>query len=409
MKPFTILLAGSIAANAALLALLIAGSVSGKTSNSVPSPVPSSTVATKSTSAAISLTSWSDLRPDDLAGLAARLRAVGLPSSVIRALLVDQVRTQFAARRAAFNRDAPSRRFWEKAASDPQTAAALARLDKEEKQAIEAVLGPDAALDDPAFASLRRQLPDFSTEKILAIHRIQRSYAEKSQELFSAGVFVGIENRDTLEKERNAEIAGLLTPEELEEFDLRTGNAANNLRNRLASVTVTEQEFRALHRLQQAFDDQYGRSLNMIDLPADQRSAMMRQRSDAQRQLTEQIKNTLGEQRYADYQRASDGSYSSISRVVDRLGLPPETTNQVYAVQQDLQQRANTVQSNRALPLDDRNAQLAVIATEAQSRVTALLGPNGYDAYSLNGGFWLRQLQPRAATPAGGRGGGSGR
>ena len=137
----------------------------------------------------------------------------------------------------------------------------------------------------------------------------------------------------------------------------------------------------------------------------------MRDRSTAQRQLTEDIKTTLGEQRYAEYQRSTDGNYQQTARLVARLELPPETANQVYTVQQDMQQRVRTLQMDRNLAPADRNTQLAALATEAQAKITATLGPRGYDAYKQYGGSWLQQLQPRPtlparALPAGGGGGG---
>src|SRR5207244_972841 len=88
------------------------------------------------------------------------------------------------------------------------------------------------------------------------------------------------------------------------------------------------------------------------------------------------------------------------SQLVARLELPSETTNQVYAMQQDFQQRVGAIRGNTSLPVADRNAQFANLATEAQTKITALLGSRGYDAYKQYGGQWLQQLQsPRAATP----------
>jgi hypothetical protein len=406
MKPSTLLLAGSIAANAALLALFVAGLLGEKTSNAVANPGSTTAAATKSTTPAASTTAWSALQPRDLPQLADRLRVAGFPPAVIRAMLTEQVKASFAARRSAALRDAPNRRFWEPAAPDPKTAVALAQLDKEEKQALRDLLGPEIALDDPAFHQLRRQLPGLPVEKLLALHLAQQTYREKRQELSLAGVF-GTAALDTLDKEQRAEIVRLFTPEELEEYDLRIGTTANSLRYRLAGVDVTEQEFRALHRLQKAFDEQHGGVASLLDLPAEQRTTMLRQRSESQRQLEAQIKATFGESRYADYQRVNDGNFRQTAQLVTRLGLPPATTDQVQALQKDLQARANALQSDRALAPEDRNSQLAGLATEARTRLGALLGTQGFEAYTLTGGTWMRQLEPRPAPTAGRAGAGA--
>ena len=63
------------------------------------------------------------------------------------------------------------------------------------------------------------------------------------------------------------------------------------------------------------------------------------------------------------------------------------------------------MQTNRQLPVEDRNAQLAALNAEANAKLTTALGQRGFDVYKQNGGQWLQILQPRPAAPAGARGG----
>ena len=117
----------------------------------------------------------------------------------------------------------------------------------------------------------------------------------------------------------------------------------------------------------------------------------MRARSAAQGELNKQIEAALGSQRYADYQRSTDYSYRQATTLVARLELPPETADQLYAVRKDIEDRMRTAP---ILP-----AQRAALGEEATAKVSALLGPRGFEAYKQNGGQWLQNLVPRPAPP----------
>lgn len=418
MKISSILLGGTLAANTALIALFVAGSFSDGDAGSAGAAAASASAAAQPAARATSTTdtsadpeSWTKLQTGDLPGMLARLRAEGFPPAMVRAIMAEQVRLQFAPRRAALNLKDNERPFWEGETQDPKTTAAVRAIGKEQDQALKDLLGPEAYADDAAVALLRRQFPNFTDDKIAAIQLAAQHRSEKLQELSNSGSISGADFT-SLEKAQRAEIASVLTPQELEDYDLRTSRTANTLRRQLASFNPTEQEFRALFALQRPFDDQYNLDLILgAGGPTQDQERLMRDRSTAQRQLTEDIKTTLGEQRYAEYQRSTDGNYQQTARLVARLELPPETANQVYTVQQDMQQRVRTLQMDRNLAPADRNTQLAALATEAQAKITATLGPRGYDAYKQYGGSWLQQLQPRPtlparALPAGGGGGG---
>jgi len=185
----------------------------------------------------------------------------------------------------------------------------------------------------------------------------------------------------------------VLTPAELEDYDLRNSPVASALRFQLSVFDPTEQEFRTLYRLQNAYAD---RVRPFFGQPtADQ----MQGRPEAQRQLDAEIKTTLGAQRYEEYRRASDYNYREAYKVVARLGLPPTTTNQVWEIQQDIQKRAGSL--DRDLSAEEHAQQVAALAGEAQTRVTQLLGDAGFQAYREHGGQWMQIRQPRPATNGG--------
>jgi hypothetical protein len=64
-------------------------------------------------------------------------------------------------------------------------------------------------------------------------------------------------------------------------------------------------------------------------------------------------------------------------------------------VQETIQKQATALRQDRTLTPDQRNAQLAALAQQAQTQLTTALGTQGYDAYKNYGGYWLQNLQPR--------------
>ncbi|MEO7412009.1 MAG: hypothetical protein ABIZ81_01515 [Opitutaceae bacterium] len=400
MKFSTLLLAGSVAVNAALVLFLIVSPSSDSTS------APSSSTASarpvtnaSSTHLPSDSTPWAAIGSSEFSTQADRLRSEGFPPSAIRAILAAQIREGYADRRKAIEAAQADAPFWKNPTADPKIQAELRALSKLEQQALRDLLGPD--LENGAAATLRRQLPGFSPETIEELAVVRDRYNQQRQDIYASLSATTPENRQKavdLDKAMRAEIAALLTPQEFEDYELRTSNTANSLRNNLVAFEPSEGEFRALFKLQSAFNDQF-QIASIVGLSPDQQTAVMRQRSEAQKQLTEEIKATLGAERYTEYQRATDSYYRQTSQLVARLELPVEVANQVYVVQKDLQQRVQSM--DRSLTPDSRNAQLAALAAEAQTRISATLGPSGYEAYKDNGGSWLNQLQPRPSPVPG--------
>jgi hypothetical protein len=254
------------------------------------------------------------------------------------------------------------------------------------------LLGPDGYLgSDETVAYQKKQFGDLSRDKLDDMQNITSDYNELRQQIYQAanGVLLP-EDREKLallEKEQRADMAKLLTPEELENYDLRSSNTANSLRSMLGTFKPTEDEFRAIFRATRAAEDQYG-SLTAITNP-DQ----MRQLQAA---ALENAKAVLPPDRFADLKQAADPQYQQINRLVARLDLPSSAAIDVVATQQDVQKRAAVIRSNHDISSEQRVAQLTTLAQEATTKVsTALGGDRGLEAYKNFGGQWLINIVPR--------------
>jgi hypothetical protein len=332
---------------------------------------------------------WPSLQPDDLPTLIAQLRAAGFPPIVVRAIVSAQLSKLFAPRRAAMDPGADSRPFFKNLPRDAKLQTALRQLDHEEQKMLRSLLG-DAAEPDELWSRVRknRWADGLSPEKAAEVRRI-REQIEDQRFAMSIAMPSGLEARAktiALEKEEHAAIAKILSPQEFEDYALRTSRTANNLRSRLATFDVSEQEFRTLYQHLSAYDERFRR---LSGPPTDEES---RQLSAAQKQLEEQIKGTLGEERYREFERSTDYNYQQTARLVARLDLPAAAASQVWSVQKEIQERATTLRGDQSLSEEQRNTQLAALGAEASTKITASLGARGFDAYKENGGWWLLEL-----------------
>jgi hypothetical protein len=410
MKLRVALLLVSLAVNGALVAALvgqfpaltnlgveIAGAVNPATD---PAPAKTAAAQNKAGTSSSPVQIWSLLRTsDDLPTLIARLRAAGFPPSVVRSVVAAEIGEQFAARRKELTSQQTVAPYWKNqffSFYDPKATAALRVLSRKESDLLKQLLGPDPSpANDMLRASMAGQFGNLPPEKIDQLQSILSDYSEMSSQVYAtANGMMLPEDRAQLallEKEQRVDLAALLTPQELEEYNLRNSSTTGKLRSQLATFNPTEDEFRAIFKIQQAFDDQFGSTMAMT---MEQR----RQYTEAQKQLLPQIQAVLTPDRFAAYQQAIDPAYQQINRLVARLDLPPETSTQVVALQKDIQQRAMAVQTARDVTPDDRAAQLAALNQEATNKLTQSLGARGFEAYKTNGGYWLQMLQPRSAA-----------
>ena len=412
MKLRVVLLLVSLAVNGALVAALV-GQFPALTHLGVeiagaarPPAGPAQTRATASATdaAASNVTAqiWGLLRTnDDLPTLIARLRAAGFPPSVIRSIVAAEIGERFAARRKELIAAQSVTPFWKNQNSssyDPKVTAALRALSREQSDLVKQLLGPDASpANDLMHAAMAGRFGNLPPEKIDQLQSILSDYGEMRMQIYSTANGVMLpEDRAKLallDKEQHVDFAALLTPQELEEYNLRNSSTASQLRSQLALFNPTEDEFRAIFKIQQALDDQFGSTMTMT---MEQR----RQYMEAQKQILPQFQAVLAPDRFAAFQQAVDPAYQQINRLVARLELPPETSTQVVTLQKDIMQRATAAQTMRDATPDQRAAQLVVLNQEATAKLTQTLGARGFEAYKANGGYWLQMLQPRPAPPS---------
>jgi hypothetical protein len=206
-----------------------------------------------------------------------------------------------------------------------------------------------------------------------------------------------------LEAERRKDLAALMTPQEFDEYLMRTSSTAQSLRSQLVGFDPTEQEFRAIYKVQEAYDTLYGVYGTAPRSGVD--AAQMRQAAD--RKLLDDVKALLGPERGAEYERSRDYVYQSAVQIARRMDLPKEAANTVYNLNKETMARANAIRSDQSLTAPQRQEQLQALSNEANQKAISTLGERGHASYVESGGNWLRNIAPQPPG-AGGRGGGAG-
>ena len=422
MNPRPILLVLCLAGNALLAtALFHQGAIPAQRANPIAknsAPKNQSAPAQIGASATPAVTEtsdfqWSQLVEPDFVIYIARLRAFGTPETQVRDIIYGAVDAMYRPKRAALRppKKTDDGKFWEHshrfyAGGDSQMTKdqreQMRALRKEESDFLKSLFGddfyqqrekdsgnPDWA--DKYYAFIPKELRE-------KVQDIDEQMNEAKQEIFAAneGYFDQDSQADLrkVEKKYHDQLAAMLTPDELLEWDLRHSDTANQLKNDLSAFDPSEDEFRALFKYKQAQDDLNPPRSSDDDPPqlsADDRQALR----DQENALNDQLAQTLGTNRVAEYKMEQDSG----NRNLMDAGVPKESVFKLDDMKKQAEDAANKIRSDQTLSADQRTDALNAIRAETQSSMNDLLGPKQAKRYSNNGGWWLNNIAPPVKSP----------
>jgi hypothetical protein len=162
-------------------------------------------------------------------------------------------------------------------------------------------------------------------------------------------------------------------------------------------MDASEEEYLAIFKIQQPMSD-------LINPPGglgggyDNQAAQ--QRRDAQTQVNDQLKSLLGDQRYADYVRASSSEYQRLDRIAQAESIPTENVVQAFNVRDAVSTESTRIYNDSSLSADDKRAALQLLAANAKAQIVAALGPKAGDSYVQASG-WISAVERGAAVSFG--------
>ncbi len=349
--------------------------------------------------------SWQALESTNYVAYMQNLRGFGCPDETILDIILTDIGRLYARRRAQLRAQAPPPKFWETgdpaghgAALPPEVRRQLRELDQDQEVLVRELLGVNfrAELakywseDEPATLNLGF-LPSAKQQSVQSLHD---KYAALEEGIYGRanGLFLDEDQAELqrLQKQREADLAQVLGPQELEEYQLRNSETAQNLRVQLAGFQPSEEEFRKIFQLQKTFDDNFGQAFDVTDETA--LALRGRAQSEASEAMGEEIRKVLGPQRFAEYARAQDDDYRGLVQVAERFNLPRDVAGSVYDMKTAAERQKASVEANATLSEEQRGRMLAAIARTTEQNVAATLGDKVYKSYQKSAGQWLGSL-----------------
>jgi RNA polymerase sigma factor (sigma-70 family) len=336
------------------------------------------------------------LATNDLAVLIARLRAAGFPNNAIRAVIEQKLKERYPD--SSIDPDAP---FWK-----PMDHAETARRENENlrllaerSRIMRELLGSLSDHDEGEITpEQRRRYGALAPAKIQQLERLNADYAEMETGLLAAMNNTTLpEDREKfalLAREKRADLAALLSPAELGDYDMRNSPTTERLRPTLALFKATEDEFRVIFKIQESFVDRLEpRTGNIAAMTSEERNTLFnRAQPEAQAHLKARLQDALGAERYADFSRANNRDYQQLVSLTERENLPREAADQVYRFRDEASAESTRISGDATLTPEQKTAALQFLAENTRARLLATLGQTAGPSYSKTAD-WLVNIE----------------
>jgi hypothetical protein len=346
---------------------------------------------------------WTQLESEDYRTYIARLRAVGCPEATIRDIIIADLDKLLAPRVQSVYGRKKEVQYWHSEEEELANnfdhrdwARAEREIDREKRDVILELLGVDLVRERLKQQGhqdyYERRLGFLPEEKQTALRLLLERYAEQEESVRFREDDAAAPPEDLktrlreLQVLRQAELAKLLSPDELKQYELWMSPTANAVRYAAYGMNATEDEFLRLYELRKAFDEKW--RPEDLDLSDD---AMVADYDRAKLALNAQVAAALGEERYALYLRGEDPDYHKLNAVASRSKVPREKADEVFEFKQTLLQAREKLRNNPVLTPAQKELALREMAAETEHAVRGILGEKAY-RYLLQSGAaaWIQ-------------------
>ncbi|MBA4148791.1 MAG: hypothetical protein H0X66_11815 [Verrucomicrobia bacterium] len=343
---------------------------------------------------------WSHLESADYREYIEKLRLVGCPGATIKDIIITDIMRLYAARRGEFYHNGREFRFWEtdekrklKASQLEEREKQLAQIDDEIPTVLRELLGINYEREINKFFvdanEDERRLNFISEDKrdqVLSLRDEIEGMREKILGKATGALLPAqIEEMRRIEEHRRAMLAQILSPSELEEFELRTSETADRLRGELIGFEPSAEEFRNIYSAMKEHDEKFAHT--DADHPL-----IARAKEEELRAIENELRRQMGETRYAEYQRARDPEFRSAALFAELYELPSSTAAHIFDIQQIAMEERMNLLSNGNIPEENRLAALQAIQAETEKSLLRILGTKLLSNYTQSSGSWVTEL-----------------
>jgi hypothetical protein len=331
---------------------------------------------------------WSEVESDDYAVYIANLRRIGCPEATIRDIIVADVTQLYARRRATEVVTAPQQ-WWRSEPDRAVSRAALAQikaLDAERRALLTKLLGPNWESTDYPLPSLESitvldgpVLGSLPPETKLALQRIEQQSLDRMNDYLedqrSEGEPADPAELARLRRQTREELAKVLAPEQLEEYLLRYSQNAVQLREQLRGFEASAEEFRTLFRTLDPLDQE----LQLQAGPTDPEAVARREALERQRETL--VRESLGRERYEDYQLSQNPLYRQARDLAAQSGVAQEQVAPLMLILGVAEKEEQRIRNDSSLTEEEQTEQLQHAREAQQASLRRLMGEESYRRY----------------------------
>jgi hypothetical protein len=216
-----------------------------------------------------------------------------------------------------------------------------------------------------------------SDDRMAHADKIRRDYDEMTAKFsadygasgnsFPGGLSAYLRQLALLQVEKHKDLAALLTPRELEDLEMRDTTAGQTAQKLLGDTAATEEQRRAVFRLQKEFEDQFALTFDLTP-------AALFARETARQATQQKIRAVLGDELFGSWLRGEGPDYAGFATFVQQSGLSASVPLELWRVKSDyllarLQLKARTDLAPSQINDADR-----VLTSQTITRVTGLIG-----------------------------------
>ncbi|MDO8540003.1 MAG: hypothetical protein Q7S40_06130 [Opitutaceae bacterium] len=267
---------------------------------------------------------------------------------------------------------------WRPGLAPPPVSSAPEAKSALNKRAPDVEVKPPRRKDVPPAETRRSGLPVLSAaEKAARVGKIKKDYDEIRNKTaadysaagssFPGGLNAFLRQLALLEREKRADFAAVLSPEELEDLELRETNAGQAVQRWLADTVATDEQRRKVFRLQHTFEDRFALTFDLTP-PA------LLERERIRHQTQEQILTVLGDALFDEWLRGEGPDFANFVKFAAQQGLPADASLNLWRAKNDFTLRRLEL-STQKLPPDQMRAAQAALAQQTEARILGIVGP----------------------------------
>ncbi len=355
------------------------------------------------------IATWLDIHSADLKQLVRRLREAGCPDETVKDIVVAEVNRIYQARSRELwpERYEDNAKFWktqntrynvEKQKQNRERYSKEREMQKEKSALLVELLGVDPEKQqriEDGYAEnynwQEREVAFLPESKRAAALKILDDFQDKQQEMYAANA--GIHDAQSraeqkqLEAEKLAALAGILSPAELREFELRQSQTASQLTSDLRSLSISREEYEAIFDIKKKYGDSI---YNWSGLDKEEQKLV----AENKKLMQSELAASLGADKFKEYERGTDYQYQQLTRLAKRNDLPADTAGKVFDYKSTAEDAVKKLRDNNVMLNEQRQAALQQIRTETEATLKKTLGEKAYNSYLKNGGWWLNNISP---------------